>query len=446
MSNGKKYKFSGHQTFVFRHGWLEKGVRAVEKRPAIFSQDDALVLLGVGKNMVESIKHWCLVTQLIEEHRDDGSTAYRITDIGRKLLLEWDPFLEDDASLWLVHWLLSRLIRKSARPGSLCSASSFDLISPRRKWSSMCLAFAAKHELKVQESSVSRDVDCFIRTYCPSNGSSKQTLSEETFDCPLLALDLVQLYPDGEIFRFAIGPKPSLPADVVAFALGQYFDRTQKSSNTLSVQECLYGTNSPGQVFKLDENSLLQYIEEIATLTRKDVLLDETAGLKQIYRNRPFDACRILAALREGGAKMTAERTSLADCIEIGGRFLRSVNLEKDFSADIQNGEYVVTPTARQILHQLAEGLNGRSTSRSWTITGPYGVGKSAFGVFLTRLLCSEGQPGATAVRKLKEVDPVRGREFERIRQQRHGQKLMFPILVTARQNTSERLSARSDR
>ena len=50
-----KYKFSGHQTFVFRYGWLEKGVRGVHACPTLFAEDDALVRLGVGKNMVSSI-------------------------------------------------------------------------------------------------------------------------------------------------------------------------------------------------------------------------------------------------------------------------------------------------------------------------------------------------------------------------------------------------------
>ena len=54
----KKYKFSGHQTFVFRYGWLEKGVRGVNEYGNVFSRDDVLVLLGVGKNMVASIRHW----------------------------------------------------------------------------------------------------------------------------------------------------------------------------------------------------------------------------------------------------------------------------------------------------------------------------------------------------------------------------------------------------
>ena len=37
----KKYKFSGHQTFVFRYGWLEKGVRGVAEYGNIFSREDA---------------------------------------------------------------------------------------------------------------------------------------------------------------------------------------------------------------------------------------------------------------------------------------------------------------------------------------------------------------------------------------------------------------------
>jgi len=84
VGNGKKYKFSGHQTFVFRHGWLEKGVRAVDQCPSVFLQENALVRLGVGKNMVESIRHWCLVTQMIEENpgvKRNNGRVLRVTPV-----------------------------------------------------------------------------------------------------------------------------------------------------------------------------------------------------------------------------------------------------------------------------------------------------------------------------------------------------------------------------
>ena len=58
--------FSGHQTFPFRYTWLKKGVDAVTEDPTIFSSENASVTLGVGKNMVSSIRHWCNVARLIE--------------------------------------------------------------------------------------------------------------------------------------------------------------------------------------------------------------------------------------------------------------------------------------------------------------------------------------------------------------------------------------------
>ena len=61
--------FSGHQTFPFRYTWLKKGVDAVMDNPNVFTDDDAPVILGVGKNMVSSIRHWCSVSGLIEKRK-----------------------------------------------------------------------------------------------------------------------------------------------------------------------------------------------------------------------------------------------------------------------------------------------------------------------------------------------------------------------------------------
>ena len=87
----------------------------------------------------------------------------------------------------------------------------------------------------------------------------------------------------------------------------------------------------------------------------------------------------------------------LSDFVQVGARFLRSVNLEKDYAGGQRNGDYIVTPNARQVLNRVAEGLRNQSPFRAWTITGPYGVGKSAFAVFLTRLFCPNGDSTVAA-------------------------------------------------
>lgn len=305
MAENLKYKFSGHQTFVFRYGWLEKGIRGVDRCPTLFSEDDALVRLGVGKNMVSSIKHWCQVTQLVEidcDLRANTGRHFRVTDIGRRLLLDdpWDPFLEDDASLWLIHWLLVSNPHIGTAWKLLFSCFHRPDFT-RRELVEFIASFGDKHSLKLRESVLTRDTDCLIRCYVPGTNGKKRTNPEESFDCPLLQLNLIQPSPDGELYRFSIGPKPTLPTAVFAFALTEYFAHAAGAANTLNVQKCLYGEGSPGQAFKLDENSLIEYMEELEDRTGRAMMLDETAGLKQIYRRRSIDKMQILDDYYRGG-------------------------------------------------------------------------------------------------------------------------------------------------
>ena len=295
----KKYKFSGHQTFPFRFGWLEKGVREVAERPTAFFEPDALVRLGVGKNMVDSIKHWCQVAQLVELDSTVPRNTGRFlqpTDLATKLLLDkhpWDPFLEDDATLWLIHWLIvsNQSVGTTWR---LLFSRFYRPDFTKREVLNFLVAFTEKRGINVKESVIARDVDCFLHTYVTGMTGKKLAALEESFSCPLLELGVIQMTLDGELFRFAIGPKPSLPVSVFGYALDEYFHRTRGARQTMSVQDCLYGADSPGQAFKLDENSIIGYVESLEGMTGSAIGLDETAGLRQIYFRRELNRFELL--------------------------------------------------------------------------------------------------------------------------------------------------------
>jgi len=53
---GEGPSFSGHESFPLRYGWLKKCVDAVAEDAVFFARDDAMVALGVGKNMVRAVK------------------------------------------------------------------------------------------------------------------------------------------------------------------------------------------------------------------------------------------------------------------------------------------------------------------------------------------------------------------------------------------------------
>ena len=67
------------------------------------------------------------------------------------------------------------------------------------------------------------------------------------------------------------------------YALLLFLSSTAENRRTVAVDECLYQEGSPGQIFKLDENSVVEYLESLEEATKGKIRLEETAGLRQVY-------------------------------------------------------------------------------------------------------------------------------------------------------------------
>ena len=101
--------FARHETFHPRYGWFKKGYDKAKEDEKVFSREDAPVVLGVGKNMVSAIRYWSLGFKILDENKDKAKkSSFKPSDFGSRLLDEhgWDPYLENPASLWLLHWSL----------------------------------------------------------------------------------------------------------------------------------------------------------------------------------------------------------------------------------------------------------------------------------------------------------------------------------------------------
>src|SRR5688500_13605213 len=99
--------FSGHESFPLRFTWLTKAVRhceAVRERD-LFSRPDGMVILGVGKNMVRSMRSWAIATGMLEADGETGRVKrLRPTRLGTLLFGAngLDPFMEDPGTIWLL--------------------------------------------------------------------------------------------------------------------------------------------------------------------------------------------------------------------------------------------------------------------------------------------------------------------------------------------------------
>ncbi|MCZ7554719.1 MAG: hypothetical protein M5U05_19450 [Anaerolineales bacterium] len=119
----------------------------------------------------------------------------------------------------------------------------------------------------------------------------------------------------------------------------------------------------------------------------------------------------------------------LASIVEIQQAAIRAIRLESDLHhAGLAQG-YVLTSQALACLGRIVTGLDEKRPARAWTLTGPYGSGKSYFGLFLLNLLGKTQTDHATTMRALEQVDPVLAREVHEA--QLDGSRGFFPIPVT---------------
>ena len=87
LTVGSTAAFGRHESFPLRFGWITKGLDALADDPKIFTREDATVVLGVGKNMVNSIRYWLQATRVATRDpktNHPGTHAHRADRVRRR--------------------------------------------------------------------------------------------------------------------------------------------------------------------------------------------------------------------------------------------------------------------------------------------------------------------------------------------------------------------------
>jgi hypothetical protein len=95
----------------------------------------------------------------------------------------------------------------------------------------------------------------------------------------------------------------------------------------------------------------------------------------------------------------------IAEVVGVRQSGTRSVNIERDLGLQDLAHAYVLTAQGRQSLARILEKSTGQGAVRAWTLTGPYGTGKSYFSLFLMNLLSSTLETHALTLNQLERVD-----------------------------------------
>lgn len=281
-------RFSGHETFPLRYGWLKKafdGVAETEPDTANHAAcwgDDAIARFGVGKNMVGAMRYWGKTARII---RESAANRVETTELGRLLFgpSGLDPWMEYPATLWLLHWQFAAHPERTTWfwAFSHYPAITFERADLIRKLDRLA---TERGWPRVAQTTLKNDVSCFIRTYAARQPSGK-TGHDDALESPLTELGLIKATGKNDGFRFVRGPKPTLSDGVFIYALVDFWSRFYPHAATLAFETIAHAPAGPGRVFQFDENDVADRLTALDHITDGAFRWSETAGLKQVIRN-----------------------------------------------------------------------------------------------------------------------------------------------------------------
>jgi len=284
MIEVRKPTFSGHESFQCRHLWLKKGYDFVQQGKS-FNSEEAVWDLGVGKNMVGAIRYWLRAFDLLDEQNEPTILAdYMLLDEG------YDPYIEDDATLWLLHY---HLVKKGF------ATTYFLIFNELRKER---IEFTEEHFIKFVQwksettmpfqfnpNTIKSDFEVFHKLYI---GSESMKDKEDIISGILADLHLVSTLDRSgsqNFYHIEETERVDLPPEILLYTILD----NEAYGLSVNFETLMTGYNSPGSIFAINRTGLLQKLENLVQKFDYLVFKDD-AGVRELqFKNKPespFDA------------------------------------------------------------------------------------------------------------------------------------------------------------
>ena len=263
------YSFSGHESFACKSLWLKKGYDFVmQKRD--FNAPDAVIHLGVGKNMVTSIRYWLKVCGLYENNNITNLGLYLFDDQDGK-----DPYLEDLATLWLLHFNLVFGSQASIYQIFFC-----EFQRERTYFTKEQLVSYIKYKLideglknSYNENTVKKDIDVLFHTYA----LPRKPQSNEDFSALFIDLDLLRISDNNKEYYFNTEGKRKIPMQIFLYALSKL--REKENDNTLPYDDIRHYIGMP---FCMTDAEIIDMLKQLSDRYSDYVAYSDEAGIRQI--------------------------------------------------------------------------------------------------------------------------------------------------------------------
>lgn len=262
-----KYIFSGHESFPCKSLWLKKGYDFVAN-DYMFNDSDAVVRLGVGKNMVASIRYWLKAFGMTDSKGSLTDLSHYIFDseTGK------DPFIEDLATLWILHFHLV-----CNYEATLYNWLFLDMQKERRTFDKENVVSYVKRRLTevgklnlFNQNTVKKDIGVLLQSYV----LPRKPKAFDDYSTLLIDLDLIRTDADGKSYVFNQEGKRQVPWQVFLYAIMTI----KGKDNTVAYDQL----QEVGLIFCMSDIEVIEMCKTIETMHPNDIRYSDTAGLRQL--------------------------------------------------------------------------------------------------------------------------------------------------------------------
>ncbi|MDD2798764.1 MAG: DUF4007 family protein [Bacteroidales bacterium] len=283
MDNKIRYSFSGHESFYCKSLWLKKGYDFISENKD-FNAPNAVVELGIGKNMVSSLRYWMRAFGLFDEGMPTLIADYLFDNKNGK-----DPYIEDLGTLWLLHYLLVK--------SDLASIYKLFFIDFHKEKNNEFTREQLQYFLKrknaetpyghlYNENTVKRDIGVLLQNYV----MPQKEKPNEDFSALLINLGLIKHSEDEENkikpFYFNTKGKNELTPEIFFYAIID----DKKDEQIVSFDRLM----DLALIFCLTKTELIDIIQFLSKKYSQILRYTDDGGIKQLFFLEEIDKTKVL--------------------------------------------------------------------------------------------------------------------------------------------------------
>jgi len=280
-AKGVKYTFSGHESFPCKSLWLKKGYDFVVAGND-FNSPKAVIGLGVGKNMVASIRFWLKAFGITENDEITWLGDYLFDESKGK-----DKYLEDIATLWLLHFNLVFSEEATLYKMFFCGVQRERTHFEREQvltYVKLRMVEANKMTL-FNANTVKKDIAVLLQNYT----LPRKAQSNEDFSSLLIDLDLIRQSPEGKGYYFNVDGKRVVTKEIFLYGLLKL--REQEGDNTIPFDTI---HERVGLVFCMQDFETIEMLKQLASDYGQYLAYSDVAGIKQVQFTKDLDLKQVL--------------------------------------------------------------------------------------------------------------------------------------------------------